>query len=121
MAGPLIGEQAVGLPVITEGPDLHTHRLSVYLDQWVWLRLAKADIGEPREDADTEVLAAVRRATAGGVAFPLSATHYMETSRITSPQRRGVLGPDDDVGFPGAAPGDRDATCFGTRCCTRCT
>lgn len=71
--------------------DLHTSRPSVYLDQWVWIRLARADQGEPRETSDLAVLAAVRDASDAGVAFPLSSTHYMETGKVTSPQQRAAL------------------------------
>ena len=60
----------------------------MYLDQWVWIRLAKAAKGEPREASDLQVLAAVRDAAAEGVAFPLSATHHIETSKVTSPRQR---------------------------------
>lgn len=71
--------------------DLHTARPSVYLDQWVWFRLAKADQGQPREASDFAVLAAVRKASEAGVAFPLSSTHYLETSKITNPAKRAEL------------------------------
>jgi hypothetical protein len=71
--------------------DFRTSRPSVYLDQWVWFRLAKADQGEPREASDLAVLAAVRQASTAGVAFPLSSTHYMETAKITNPQQRAAL------------------------------
>ena len=60
----------------------------MYLDLWVWIRLARAANGEPREDSDLLVLAAVQDAAAEGVAFPLSTTHYRETSKITSPRQR---------------------------------
>ena len=73
------------------GAVLHTSRPSVYLDQWVWLRLAKADSGEPREQSDVAVLAAVREASGAGVAFPLSSTHYIETSKIKNPRQRAQL------------------------------
>jgi hypothetical protein len=69
-------------------PDLHPARPCVYLDQWVWIRLARAANGEPREASDLRVLAAVRDAAAEGVAFPLSTTHHIETSKITSPRQR---------------------------------
>jgi hypothetical protein len=71
--------------------DLHSARPLVYLDQWVWFRLAKADLGEPRAKSDLAVLAAVRQASEAGIAFPLSATHYMETSKITNPAQRAEL------------------------------
>lgn len=60
----------------------------MYLDQWVWIRLARAANGEPREASDFRVLAAVRDAVADGVAFPLSTTHHIETSKITNPRQR---------------------------------
>jgi hypothetical protein len=60
----------------------------VYLDQWVWIRLARAANGEPREASDIRVLAAVQDAAADGVAFPLSTTHHIETSKISSPRQR---------------------------------
>jgi hypothetical protein len=71
-----------------ELPDLHPPRPSVYLDQWVWIRLGKAAKGEPREASDLKVLAAVQDAAENGVAFPLSTTHHIETSKVTSPQQR---------------------------------
>ena len=69
-------------------PDLHPPRPCVYLDQWVWIRLARAVNGEPREDSDPHVLAAVQDAAGNGVGFPLSTTHYIETSKITNPRNR---------------------------------
>ena len=60
----------------------------MYLDQWVWIRLARAANGEPRETTDAQVLAAVQGAAADGIAFPLSATHYIETSKTTDPRQR---------------------------------
>ena len=68
-------------------PDLHPPRPCVYLDQWVWIRLARAANGEPREDSDLQVLAAVQDAAENGVAFPLSTTHHIETSKITNPRQ----------------------------------
>ncbi|MFM9700169.1 hypothetical protein [Streptomyces europaeiscabiei] len=65
-----------------ESAGLKTTRPSVYLDQWVWVRLASAAIGEPREPSDPHVLAAVRQASQAGVVFPLSTTHYHETARL---------------------------------------
>ncbi|MGI5493222.1 hypothetical protein [Microtetraspora malaysiensis] len=72
-------------------PDLHTARPSVYLDQWVWIRLARANVGNPAEPLDNDALDAVRTAAAAGVAFPLSATHYFETTRIKHPKQRSDL------------------------------
>lgn len=69
-------------------PDLHPPRPCVYLDQWVWIRLARAANGKPGEASDLKVLAAVQDAAESGVAFPLSTTHYLETSKITNPRQR---------------------------------
>jgi hypothetical protein len=63
-------------------------RPSIYLDQWVWIHLAQAANGRPREPGDTPLLEAVRRASTSGVCFPLSSTHYIETSRARSHKRR---------------------------------
>lgn len=63
----------------------------VYLDQWVWIRLALAAAGRPRAAVDVEALHAILEASAAGVAFPLSATHYEETLRITDPRQRSDL------------------------------
>lgn len=73
---------------ISSAPDLHSPRPCVYLDQWVWIRLARAANGEPREDSDLQQLATVQYAAENGVAFPLSTTHYLETSKITDPRQR---------------------------------
>jgi hypothetical protein len=72
----------------TSLPDLHPARPCVYLDQWVWIRLARASKGGPQEAFDVRVLAAVQDAAEDGVAFPLSTTHYIETSKITNPRQR---------------------------------
>jgi hypothetical protein len=45
--------------------DLHPARPCVYLDLWVWIRLARAANGEPREASDLRVLAAVQNACTG--------------------------------------------------------
>src|SRR6266566_778729 len=101
-------------------PDLHPVRPCVYLDQWVWIRLARAANGEPREASDLRVLAAVRDAAADGVAFPLSTTHHIETSKITSPRQRRTL-PGPWRPSPTAAPSEHAMSCCATRCCTPCT
>jgi hypothetical protein len=67
---------------------LSTPRPSVYLDQWVWVRLARAAAGRPYDATDEAVLEAVRRASAAGVAFPLSTTHYIETTKVKDPRQR---------------------------------
>jgi len=68
--------------------DLHTRLPAVYLDQWVWIRLARAHLGRPERPFHADVLAAVRDASADGVVFPLSSTHYWETLRIRDPRQR---------------------------------
>lgn len=71
--------------------DLHSRRPSVYLDQWVWIDLARAEAGKPRRPDDPKVLAALREAAAAGVAFPLSTVHYYETAKIKDPAQRHSL------------------------------
>lgn len=66
----------------------HSPRPAVYLDQWVWVRLAKANLSKPVQESDIGVLAAINDAAKAGVAFPLSATHYFETLKITDPRQR---------------------------------
>jgi hypothetical protein len=72
--------------------DLHSHRPSAYLDQWVWIRLARAAAGETNAVDEVPVLEAVARASECGVAFPLSSTHYIETSKIGSERQRFEVG-----------------------------
>lgn len=61
----------------------------MYLDHWVWIRLARAAAnGEPRRRPTFGFWTRVCDAAAGGVAFPLSTTHYIETSKITSRRQR---------------------------------
>jgi hypothetical protein len=67
---------------------LHPRRPAVYLDQWVWVHLASAALGKPRNPGDVEALDAIRGACAKGVAFPLSATHYIETTAVKDPRQR---------------------------------
>ena len=64
---------------------------TVYLDQWVWIRLAKANIGKPLQRDDLRVLEAVRGAAERGFRFPLSSTHYEETTRVGSAEQRREL------------------------------
>lgn len=62
-------------------------RPTVYLDQWVWIKLAQADNGAGSAEAES-ALKEFRKAAASGVAFPLSTTHYSETLAITDPRQR---------------------------------
>lgn len=66
-------------------------RPSVYLDQWVWIRLARAEAGKPAADKDLALLASLEMAAAKGIAFPLSVTHYEETGRIRDPAQRAAI------------------------------
>jgi hypothetical protein len=75
-----------------EGPQpFKLTRPTVYIDQWVWIRLAKANAGDPMAKDDLRVLTAVRDAAASGVCFPLSVTHYQETIRIRDARQRQAL------------------------------
>ena len=65
---------ASGTPEI----DLHSSRPSVFLDRWVWIRLARALNGSPKEPDDAKVLEAVRQAGLAGVAFPITSAFYIE-------------------------------------------
>ncbi|MFD8296600.1 hypothetical protein ACFV13_10305 [Streptomyces bauhiniae] len=71
--------------------DLRDARPTVYLDLWVWIRLASAAAGRPRERFDLQLLTAVQDASAAGVAFPISETHHVEVSKIADPQQRDAL------------------------------
>ena len=66
----------------------------IYLDQWVWIRLAQAASGAPREPADLDALNVCRFAAAHDLAsFPLSPTHYMELTAGASPRQRAIMTP----------------------------
>jgi len=61
----------------------------VYLDLLHWIGLAQAAVGHRSGLAHVPILEACRAARAAGtVLFPLSATHYMEMSRIQDPRQR---------------------------------
>lgn len=64
----------------------------VYLDLNHWVGLADAAAERPKGDVYQAALVACREAKAAGfVTFPLSATHYMEISKIVSVDRRSNL------------------------------
>ena len=50
----------------SEPVDLRPPRPTVYLDLWVWIRLARAAAGKPREAFDVQILTAVHNASAAG-------------------------------------------------------
>ncbi|KDQ01600.1 MULTISPECIES: hypothetical protein [Rhodococcus] len=67
---------------------LHPFRPTIYLDLWVWIRLAKAAQGVPSHPEDLVAIEALRTASQAGVAFPLSATHYEELHAVADPRQR---------------------------------
>jgi hypothetical protein len=73
---------------VTEENGFQSYRPTAYLDQWVWIRLARAAAGKPDAPGDPELLQALIDASSAGVAFPLAATHYIETQSIKSPRQR---------------------------------
>ena len=73
---------------MTEDRPLQSYRPSAYLDQWVFIRLARAATGKPDAPSDPDLLQALIGAANAGVAFPLSWTHYIETSSIKSERQR---------------------------------
>jgi hypothetical protein len=63
--------------------------LLIYLDLNHWIGLAQAATGLPTGERHAAALEACRRARSEGVAlFPLADAHYVETSKIKSPQQR---------------------------------
>ncbi len=73
---------------VTVEAGFQSYRPTAYLDQWVWIRLARAASGKPAAPGDPELLQALIDAANSGVAFPLSCTHYIETESIKSPRQR---------------------------------
>jgi hypothetical protein len=65
----------------------------VYLDQWVWIQLARVETGRSTDPIATAALEAIRKSAASGVAsFPLSATTYIEFDTGVSADQRQSLG-----------------------------
>lgn len=63
--------------------------LRIYLDQKQWVQLAQARTGHPLGQDFLDAYKAVKAAATDGIAsFPLSATHYFETHKQGSQQRR---------------------------------
>lgn len=73
---------------MTSESGLQSYRPTAYLDQWVWIRLARAASGKPDAPGDPELLKTLIDAANAGVAFPLSWTHYIETESIKNPRQR---------------------------------
>lgn len=66
----------------------HCERPAAYLDQWLWVSMARAAKGRPELPIHTQVLDACRQAAGVGVAFPLPSTHYQELQRTKDPRQR---------------------------------
>jgi hypothetical protein len=78
---------------VSEQRGYQSYRPTAYLDQWVWIRLARAAAGKPDAPEDPDLLEALVDAADAGVAFPLSWTHYIETQSIKNRrQRKDVAG-----------------------------
>jgi len=61
----------------------------IYLDQWVWVALARAFHGVKPSENQVDALALAQSAVALGLAsFPLSFFHYSETYTARDPRRR---------------------------------
>jgi hypothetical protein len=61
----------------------------IYLDQWVWVRLAQAEAAHPRGDSWRDTLLLAEEAVKKGYAsFPLSSVHYIETSHKRNHEKR---------------------------------
>jgi hypothetical protein len=79
------------MSALTQGSSvdgLQSYRPTAYLDQWVWIRMARAVSGKPDSPGDPKLLDALVAAADAGVAFPLSWTHYIETEGIKNPRQR---------------------------------
>lgn len=67
-------------------------RRVVYLDLNYWIGLAQADVGKREGERYRALLLTLRQqVAAGAIQVPLSLVHYLEMSRIKSPQRRRAL------------------------------
>ncbi len=65
----------------------------IYLDHWVWIKLARAAQGKPDAAAWTDCLVVARAATkSGAVSLPLSSIHYMELHAGATPGQRNAIG-----------------------------
>lgn len=80
-------DSSIKLPI----RKLHVERPSVYLDQWVWIRLAQVLSGKSDNSNHKRALEKVLSASDAGVIFPISVTHYVETFKIRDGDRRRFL------------------------------
>lgn len=65
----------------------------IYLDQWVWIELAKLVVGKTTDLALDSLLRLARSGVKSGLlSFPLSPTHYMELAHIGSGRQRRDVG-----------------------------
>jgi hypothetical protein len=70
------------------GGGLQSYRPTAYLDQWVWIRMARAAACKPDTPSDAKLLDALVATANAGVAFPLAWTRYIETEGIKNPRQR---------------------------------
>jgi hypothetical protein len=67
--------------------------MDIYLDQNIWIDLAKIYHGKDERPEAIELLKLVRsKVSSNDVRFPLSSVHYIETASISNPGRRKRLG-----------------------------
>lgn len=67
--------------------------MDIYLDQNIWIDLAKIYHGKDERPEAIELLELVRfKISSKAVRFPLSSVHYIETATISNPGRRERLG-----------------------------
>ncbi|CAA0117653.1 Uncharacterised protein [BD1-7 clade bacterium] len=67
--------------------------MDIYLDQNIWIDLAKIYHGKDERPEAVELLELVQsKITSKAVRFPLSSVHYIETATISNPGRRERLG-----------------------------
>lgn len=65
----------------------------IYLDQWVWINLARAALGRKVDSGVRDTLEiALSGAEHGLVSFPLSPAHYMELRHAPTPMQRQEIG-----------------------------
>jgi hypothetical protein len=63
----------------------------IYLEQWVWVRLAQVALGGPASPIWADPLDLAREAVRfGNASFPLSSCHYMELAKVSLRQRHEV-------------------------------
>jgi hypothetical protein len=79
---------------------------AIYLDQWVWIQLARTRLGRTSPISSEVRDELVAKRLAGVASFPLSEVHYMETWKQRSVRRRSELAVEMGLlsGFETVAP-----------------